>query len=501
MNVETKLHTAMTTKRISCFVPYADQAQAASTVCELRTSDAVAEVWLLTIDPTLPPLPDCRLLPVQDFSSSDTVRLLAQHAAGDYALFYFQTTSLSLGLFALERMLRIADDSGAGLVYADHYRLSGGRRSEVPVIDYQPGSLRDDFDFGPLWLLRTDSLKEAAARLTADYRYAGFYDLRLKLSQRASLVHINEYLYTEVEDDTRPSGERLFDYVDPRNRARQVEMEQACTEHLKEVGAYLEPQFEEPDLDAGQFEYEASVVIPVRNRVRTIGDAIRSVLSQRTSFAFNLIVVDNHSTDGTTEAIGRFATDPRLLHLVPRREDLGIGGCWNLAAAHPKCGRFCVQLDSDDLYADEQTLEKLVGAFREQRCAMVVGTYRLTDLQLRPLPPGIIDHREWTPDNGRNNALRVNGLGAPRAFYTPVLRELRLPDTCYGEDYAVGLAVSRRFRIGRVYDVVYLCRRWEGNSDANLDVVRMNRNNLYKDRIRTWELQARIALNRRAAND
>ena len=273
-------------------------------------------------------------------------------------------------------------------------------------------------------------------------------------------------------------------------------MEQACTEHLKEVGAYLAPQFEEPDLDAGQFEYEASVIIPVRNRVRTIGDAIRSVLGQHTSFPFNLIVVDNHSTDGTTEAIDRFADDPRLLHLVPRREDLGIGGCWNLAAAHPQCGRFCVQLDSDDLYADEETLEKLVAAFREQRCAMVVGTYRLIDLQLRPLPPGIIDHREWTPDNGRNNALRINGLGAPRAFYTPLLRELRLPDTCYGEDYAVGLAMSRRFRIGRVYDVVYLCRRWEGNSDANLDIIRTNRNNLYKDRIRTWELQARIALNR-----
>ena len=275
MNIETKPYTVMTTKRISCFVPYADEAQAATTVSELRTSDAVGEVWLLTADGTLPPLPGCRLLPVQDFSSSETVRRMAQHADGDYALFYLKETHLSLGLFALERMVRIAEDSGAGLVYADHYRLSDGRRSEAPVIDYQPGSLRDDFDFGPLWLLRTDRLKEAAARLTAGYRYAGFYDLRLKLSQRAPLVHVNEYLYTEVEDDMRPSGERLFDYVDPRNRERQVEMEQACTEHLKEVGAYLAPQFEEPDLDAGQFEYEASVIIPVRNRVRTIGDAIR----------------------------------------------------------------------------------------------------------------------------------------------------------------------------------------------------------------------------------
>ena len=490
----------MTTKRISCFVRYAHPAQAEKTVSELRASGAAGEIWLVTPGGTLPPLPGCRTLPAEDFFGSEAVRQMAKQADGDYALFYLKDTSLSLGLFALERMARVAEDSGAAMVYADRCLLQEGRRIPAPVIDYQAGSLRDDFDFGPLWLVRTDLLKEAADRLTPGYRYAAFYDLRLKLSRLGPLVHIDEYLYTESEEDTRTSGERLFDYVDPRNRERQVEMEQACTEHLKEVGAYLAPQFEEPDLDAGQFEYEASVIIPVRNRVRTIGDAIRSVLGQRTSFPFNLIVVDNHSTDGTTEAIDRFADDPRLLHLVPRREDLGIGGCWNLAAAHPQCGRFCVQLDSDDLYADEQTLEKLVAAFREQRCAMVVGTYRLTDLQLRPLPPGIIDHREWTPDNGRNNALRINGLGAPRAFYTPLLRELRLPDTCYGEDYAVGLAMSRRFRIGRVYDVVYLCRRWEGNSDANLDIIRTNRNNLYKDRIRTWELQARIALNRRKEN-
>ena len=499
MNIETKPYTVMTTKRISCFVPYADEAQAATTVSELRTSDAVGEVWLLTADGTLPPLPGCRLLPVQDFSSSETVRRMAQHADGDYALFYLKETHLSLGLFALERMERIAEDSGAGLVYADHYRLSDGRRSEAPVIDYQPGSLRDDFDFGPLWLLRTDRLKEAAARLTTGYRYAGFYDLRLKLSQRAPLVHVNEYLYTEVEDDMRPSGERLFDYVDPRNRERQVEMEQACTEHLKEVGAYLAPQFEEPDLDAGQFEYEASVIIPVRNRVRTIGDAIRSALGQKTDFSFNVIVIDNHSTDGTTEAIDALHTDDRLIHLIPDRDDLGIGGCWNLGVHHECCGRFAVQLDSDDLYKDSHTLSTMVRAFYEQPCAMVVGTYQTTDFDLNPISPGIVDHREWTPENGRNNALRINGLGAPRAFYTPLLRRLKLPNTSYGEDYAAGLAISRRFRIGRVYDVVYLCRRWEGNSDAAPDIHLINARNLYKDRLRTWELQARIALNHQTA--
>ncbi len=491
----------MTTKRISCFVLYANQAQAEKTVSELRASGAAGEIWLVTSGGTLPPLPGCRTLTADGFCGSEAVRQMARQADGDYTLFYLKETALSLGLFALERMVRVAEDSGAAMVYADRCQMKDGRHIPAPVIDYQAGSLRDDFDFGPLWMVRTSLLKEAAARLTPGYHYAAFYDLRLKLSQLGPLVHINEYLYTEAEEDTRTSGERLFDYVDPRNRARQVEMEQACTEHLKAVGAYLAPQFEEVDFDAEDFDTEATVIIPVRNRVRTIGDAIRSVLGQRASFPFNLIVVDNHSTDGTTEAIDRFAGDPRLLHLVPEREDLGIGGCWNLAAAHPRCGRFCVQLDSDDLYADEHTLEKMVGAFREQRCAMVVGTYRLTDFGLNTLPPGIIDHREWTPDNGRNNALRVNGLGAPRAFFTPLLRKLRLPDTCYGEDYAVGLAVSRRYRIGRVYDVVYLCRRWEGNSDANLDVARTNQNNLYKDRLRTWELQARIVKNRYPATD
>lgn len=496
MNIETKPYTVMTTKRISCFVPYADEAQAATTVSELRTSDAVGEVWLLTADGTLPPLPGCRLLPVQDFSSSETVRRMAQHADGDYALFYLKETHLSLGLFALERMVRIAEDSGAGLVYADHYRLSGGRRGEAPVIDYQPGSLRDDFDFGPLWLLRTDRLKEAAARLTTGYRYAGFYDLRLKLSQRAPLVHVNEYLYTEVEDDMRPSGERLFDYVDPRNRERQVEMEQACTEHLKEVGAYLAPQFEEPDLDAGQFEYEASVIIPVRNRVRTIRDAIRSALNQETNFAYNVLVVDNHSNDGTTEAIEEFANDHRVVHLIPERSDLGIGGCWNLAVHHKACGRFAVQLDSDDLYKDSHTLSSLINAFYEQQCAMVVGAYLMTDFHLNVLPPGLIDHREWTTDNGHNNLLRVNGVGAPRAFYTPLLRQIQVPNVSYGEDYALALQFSRRYRIGRVYEPVYLCRRWEGNSDASPSRTLSNARNLYKDRLRTWEVQARIHLNR-----
>ncbi len=358
------------------------------------------------------------------------------------------------------------------------------------------GSLRDDFNFGSVLFFDTAAFKRAAADFEAGYKAAGLYDLRLRLSRIAPLVHINEYLYSDVTVDSRASGEKIFDYVDPRNRAAQIEMEQACTAHLKAIGAYLEPVLEPIVFDKGDFTNEASVIIPVRNRVRTIRDAIRSVLSQKTDFPFNLIVIDNHSTDGTTEAIDEFASDPRVIHIIPERDDLGIGGCWNVGAMHPEAGKFCVQLDSDDIYADENTLAKMVKAFYDSNAGMVVGTYKLTDIDLNTIPPGVIDHKEWTPENGRNNALRINGLGAPRAFYTPMLRDIQVPNTSYGEDYALGLAFSRHHQIGRVYDVVYFCRRWEDNSDAALDIERMNANNLYKDRIRTWEVKARQELNR-----
>ena len=401
-----------------------------------------------------------------------------------------------MGYFGLERMLRIAEDTRAGMVYADHYKVMDGIKQPHPVIDCQEGSLRDDFDFGSLILFNANVWKEAVENMKNEsYRYAGLYDLRLKVSQKYPIVHINEYLYTEIDQDTRKSGEKLFDYVDPKNREVQIEMEQACTQHLKEVGAFLEPRFEDVTFDQHFFEYEASVVIPVRNRIRTIRDAIRSVLMQKTDFKFNLIVVDNHSTDGTTEAIGEFKDDERLIHLIPDRDDLNIGGCWNLAVHHEKCGKFSVQLDSDDVYSGEDTLQKIVNGFYEQNCAMLIGTYMITDFNMQMIPPGIIDHREWTPENGHNNALRINGLGAPRAFYTPLLREIKLPNTGYGEDYAVGLNISRRYRIGRIYEVLYYCRRWEGNTDASLDIEKMNTNNLYKNRIRTWELQARKQMN------
>lgn len=483
---------------IDCFLPYTDEARVRQTVQDLQASSLVRQVWLLVADESRSPLPGCRCLKMDSaMESSRTLKQVVRQAEAPYVLLHKGTDALVLGYLALERMLQVARASGAGLVYADRYQqTSEGDRRAVPVIDCQVGALRDDFDFGSLLLWDTACLKAAVADMPDDYAYAGFYDLRLSVSRRASLVHINEYLYTELLiPDPRASGQKQFDYVDPRNRTRQQEMEQVCTRHLKAVGAYLPPCFEDVDLQAGDFPCEASVVIPVRNRVRTIRDAIRSVLAQKTDFPFNLLVVDNHSTDGTTAAIDEFADDPRLIHLCPRREDLGIGGCWNLAVNDARCGRFVVQLDSDDVYSDEHVLATLVRTFYDQQCAMVVGSYRLTDFKLNTLPPGIIDHREWTLENGRNNALRINGLGAPRAFYTPVLRQVTFPNVSYGEDYAVGLAISRRYRIGRLYDVVYFCRRWEGNSDAALTVAAQNANNLYKDRIRTWELQARIAMN------
>ncbi|MDD2513658.1 MAG: glycosyltransferase family A protein, partial [Proteiniphilum sp.] len=412
-----------------------------------------------------------------------------------YTLIYLTPTALKQGYFALERMIRIAEDSAAGMVYADYYAVVGGEKKNHPVIDYQEGSLRDDFNFGSLLCYNTAALKKAAKRMKNEtYQFAGLYDLRLKVSQKHPLVHINEYLYTEIEEDTRVSGQKIFDYVDPKNRQLQLEMEQACTQHLKDVGAWLEPRFKNIEFDKGNFAVEASVIIPVRNRIKTIRDAIVSVLKQETNFPFNLIVIDNHSTDGTTEAIDEFKSDGRLIHLIPERDDLGIGGCWNVGVHHAQCGKFAVQLDSDDVYSGVDTLQKIVNAFYEQQCAMVVGTYQMTNFNMEMIPPGIIDHREWTPENGRNNALRINGLGAPRAFYTPILREIKVPNTSYGEDYALGLNISRHYQIGRIYDVLYLCRRWEDNSDASLDIVKMNGHNLYKDRIRTWELQARKKL-------
>lgn len=483
---------------INCFIPFATAEQAQATINGLKGNALVNKIYLLAVEEVSESVADCEIIRVNGLNSSATVREIAAHAGDGQVLVYSKFDTLKFAPFAIERFVTVLSDSGSGMVYADHYNVTEKGADKAPVIDYQFGSLRDDFDFGSVLMFCAESLKRAAAAMNADYEWAGMYDLRLKLSQFAAITHINEYLYSDVELDTRKSGEKIFDYVDPKNRGRQIEMEQAVTEHLKEIGGYLEPKFKHIEFDRGEFEVEATVMIPVRNRIRTIRDAIKSVLSQKADFKFNLMVVDNFSTDGTREAIDEFKDDPRLIHIIADYYDMGIGGYWNLAAHHEKAGKFIVQLDSDDMYKDENTLTTMVNAFYEQNVAMVVGTYMMTDINLNMIAPGIIDHKEWTPENGRNNALRINGLGAPRAFYTPVLRDVKIPNVSYGEDYALGLNISRHFQIGRVYTPVYLCRRWDDNSDASLDVEKMNRNNLYKDRVRTWELQARIAMNKKS---
>ena len=455
-------------EKIDCFLPAMDEQIAEGIVKQLRNSKTVQNITQL----------ETGLL------SSNALMQVAENAKADYVLLLTKPVKVTLGQGALDRMLRVASDSNAAMVYSDY--------NGHPVIDYFPGSIRDDFDFGSLWLFKTSLLHTFAMQAGEhDYQYAGLYALRLFLSRKGQLFHINECLYTEEETDLRASGVKQFDYVNPRNREVQIEMEHAATAHLAEIGAKIDPSFyRRPDFNEQDFDIEASVVIPVYNREKTIMDAVNSALGQKANFKFNVIVVDNHSTDKTTELLNAMH-DERLIHIIPERYDLGIGGCWNVAINDDRCGRFAVQLDSDDLYSSPKTLQQIVDAFYKQNAAMVVGSYRMCDFELNTLPPGLIDHKEWTDDNGPNNALRINGLGAPRAFFTPLLRQIQFPNTSYGEDYALGLIFSRHYRIGRIYTELYLCRRWGGNSDAALSIDKINANNLYKDRLRTLEIAAR----------
>lgn len=482
-------------KNITCFLYYLSESQLDSIKEQLCGQPCIDQIFLLSEQKdetsTLPSR--CTVLSSRSLDHTETLQKICELTQTPYTLLYITSQEFSLGDMALERMCDYLHVPECVMAYSDHYRKNGENIQAHPVIDYQEGSVRDDFDFGPLLLIRTDALKRACRKISAqpEYRYSALYALRLALSGMGELTHIREYLYTCSETDLRKSGEKQFDYVDPRNRAVQLERETAFTYYLKDIKAYLPPSGRLISPEEGEFEYEASVIIPVRDRVRTIRDAILSALGQVTSFPYNIIIVDNHSTDGTTESIRQFADNPKVIHLIPSRTDLGIGGCWNMAVHHPACGRFAVQLDSDDLYSGPDTLQRIVDKFRQERCAMVVGTYRMTDFNLNTLPPGVIDHKEWTDTNGHNNALRINGLGAPRAFYTPLLRTIRVPNTSYGEDYALGLAFSRDYRIGRIFDVLYLCRRWEGNSDAALSIEKVNRNNSYKDSLRTLEIRRR----------
>ena len=483
-------------EKIDCFLPCDDLKTALHTVRQLRVSKTIQHIFLLVSqqlsEEEAADFSDCHQIVVGNLSSSNTLMSIAENAKADYALLQTQPRQLLMGQGALERMLRVASDSDAAMVYADHYDIIGGERKDHPVIDYHLGSIRDDFDFGCLRLVKTSLLHEFATQAgESDYQHAGLYALRLFLSRHGEIFHINEKLYTEEETDTRASGVKQFDYVNPRNREVQIEMEQAATAHLAEIGAKIDPSFyRRPDFNEQEFDVEASVVIPVFNREKTICDAVNSVLSQKASFKYNVIVVDNHSTDKTTELLQGFH-DERLIHIIPERTDLGIGGCWNVAINDDRCGRFAVQLDSDDLYSSPKTLQQVVDAFYKQNAAMVIGSYRMCDFELNTLPPGLIDHAEWTDENGPNNALRINGLGAPRAFFTPLLRQVQFPNTSYGEDYALGLIFSRHYRIGRIFTELYLCRRWGGNSDAALSIDKINANNLYKDRLRTLEIRAR----------
>lgn len=482
-------------KKIDCFIPFSTKEVVKNNISRLRENPAVGNIFVLGSQKDNPQLADCKYIQCPELTSTSAIKKIAQAAENDNTLIFTDTGELVPGYLAPERFIRIAEDSRAGMVYSDSYIETDGVRSHLPVIDYQEGSVRDDFNFGAVLFFNTSVLQLAAAEMKKNFKAAGLYDLRLRVSRIAPIFHINETLYTVISTKAEDEGESHFNYVDPKNRASQIEMEAVCTAHLKAIGAFLKPRFKDVNFNTEEFATEASVIIPVRNRARTIRDAIKSVLSQKTTFPFNLIIVDNHSTDGTSEIIEEFSNDSRLIHIIPSRSDLGIGGCWNLGVHHEACGRFAVQLDSDDVYSGEDTLQKMVNAFYEQNCAMVVGTYMLTDIDMNPIPPGIIDHKEWTPENGRNNALRINGLGAPRAFYTPILRLIGVPNTSYGEDYALGLAFSREYQIGRVYDTVYYCRRWEDNSDHALDVIKTNANNLYKDRLRTLEIQARKSIN------
>lgn len=488
-------------KTITCFIPYGSENQINKTIRHLQECPTVDRIFLLPTSPVPNlSLPDkCYILPSSAPESVERYKQVALYANTPFTLICTQVQDLEFGYMALERMCDYLSAPQCSMVYADHYKTIKGERTPHPVIDYQLGSVRDDFDFGSLLMFRTDYLKRAINEIEAEkeYQHSALYALRLALSRYGELTHIREFLYTETEIDLRKSGEKQFDYVDPRNRQVQIEREEVFTRHLKKIGAYLKPGMMTVDLKEGEFSHEASIIIPVRNRARTINDAIRSVLEQETSFPFNLIIIDNHSTDGTSEIIEQYKNDNRVIHLIPERIDLGIGGCWNLGINHPQCGRFAIQLDSDDLYSSPHTVQTIVDKFYKEQCAMVIGSYRMTDFTLQTLPPGVIDHKEWTDENGHNNALRINGLGAPRAFFTPLLRKIRVPNTSYGEDYALGLAFSRQYRIGRIYDVLYLCRRWEGNSDAALSIERINQNNNYKDSLRTLEIKLRQAMNKK----
>src|SRR5215813_1306749 len=491
--------------RLTVAIPYTEDKQFETLARQLIAHQLVEDVLCLrqNATPSLSPslLKDVKAVNVDAFFSGPAINSLIEGWRTDYLLLILPGGRVELGARAPERFVQVAGDAGAAFVYSDFRQQSGVEITDHPLIDYQLGAIRDNFDFGSVVLLTREEVVKARrdhGGISPDIRWGGLYDLRLKLSIKSRIFRVPEPLYTRVAADLRASGEKIFDYVDPRKRDYQIEMEKIATEHLERIGARLEPSFAKPPESREDFPVKASVIIPVRNRVKTIADAARSALSQKTDFPFNVIVVDNHSTDGTTDLLRDLAADNgRLIHITPARTDYGIGGCWNEAIYSPHCGRYAAQLDSDDIYSSENTLARIVAEFDSGKYAMVIGSYTIVDFDLNELPPGLIDHREWTRENGRNNALRINGLGAPRAFDVTVLRRIGLPNTSYGEDYAVALRVSREYEIGRIYDSLYFASRWSDNSDSALPLATMNRYDAYKDRLRTTEILARRQFNAR----
>jgi hypothetical protein len=483
-------------KEITTFIHSSENKNETNFIDSLKSDSFIKKIYILTTHKLKNETNNYETIYTQNLLSSETIAKLATISNTKYVLFQTKPAEIILENNFLKTFLRYAKLTGTGIAYSDYFEIKNGRKIIHPTINYQAGSVREDFDFGSLVFLNVKALKEFTQ--SGHYKYAGFYDLRLFISRNYNIIRIPEVLYTSIEIDSPKSEEKHFGYLDPQNRKAQIEYEKALSYHLKKIGAYLEPEFCDLPVSTEIFETEASVVIPVKNRVETIANAVKSALMQKTNFTFNIIVVDNHSNDGTSEVLRKISqSEKKVIHHIPARKNLCIGGCWNEAIFHKKCGKYVVQLDSDDLYANDDTLQKIIDLFRKENYAMVIGSYKLTDFNFNDIPPGIINHKEWTLKNGRNNALRVNGLGAPRAFFTPVIRKIKFNNVSYGEDYAASLAVSRNYKIGRIYEPIYLCRRWEGNTDSNLSIEKSNANNFYKDKIRTQEIKARQSLNKK----